>query len=121
MGYEIFLEEFVKPSGPPSYIPNVRSLRSWVINKNVKNECVETMCFWFLQITQDLNKIKKSRPLSCRHWLLGNMCKISAKNIELYGSCISSKFSKTKELCLNFYIGFWITKLVLSNHNEINQ
>ena len=34
--------------------------RSWVINKNVKNECVETRFFWFLQITQDLNKIKKN-------------------------------------------------------------
>ena len=32
--------------------------RSWVINKNVKNECVETRPFYFLQITQDLNKIK---------------------------------------------------------------
>ena len=25
--------------------------RSWVIKKNVKNECVETRLFWFLQIT----------------------------------------------------------------------
>ena len=32
--------------------------RSWVINKNVKNECVETRSFLFLQVTQDLKKIK---------------------------------------------------------------
>ena len=32
--------------------------RPWVINKNVKGEYVETRSFWFLQITQDLNKIK---------------------------------------------------------------
>ena len=34
--------------------------RSLVINKNVKNKCVETSCFRFLEITQDLNKIKKN-------------------------------------------------------------
>ena len=33
--------------------------RSWVINNNVKNEYVETRSFWFLQITQDLKKIKR--------------------------------------------------------------
>ena len=33
--------------------------RSQVINKNVKDECVETRSFLFLQITQDLNKIQK--------------------------------------------------------------
>ena len=41
--------------------------RSWVINKSVKREFVETRSFWFLQITQDLNKIKKSRTSYCRH------------------------------------------------------
>ena len=34
---------------------------SRAINKNVKNECVETRSFYFLQITQDLNKNKKTR------------------------------------------------------------
>ena len=29
-------------------------------------------------------------------------------------------FLKTVELCLNFYMGFCITQLVLSNHNEIS-
>ena len=33
--------------------------RSWVINKSVKNECVEPGLLLFLQITEDLNKIKK--------------------------------------------------------------
>ena len=40
--------------------------RSWVINKNTKNECVETRYFLYFQSTQDLNKIKKSRTLFCR-------------------------------------------------------
>ena len=40
--------------------------RSWVINKNVKGEYVETRSFWFLQITQDLDKIKSQTPF-CKH------------------------------------------------------
>ena len=43
--------------------------------------------------TQDLNKIKKSRTRVCRHYLVENVCRISAKNIELYGRWSSSKFS----------------------------
>ena len=34
--------------------------RSWVINKNAKNECVETRSFLISQVTEDLNKIKKN-------------------------------------------------------------
>ena len=34
-------------------------LMSRAINKNVKNECVETRSFYFMQIAQDLNEIKK--------------------------------------------------------------
>ena len=34
--------------------------RSWVINNNVKKECVETRSFLFLQIIEDLNKILKN-------------------------------------------------------------
>ena len=33
---------------------------SWVINNNVKNECIETKSFYIF-ITQDLNKIKNPR------------------------------------------------------------
>ena len=36
--------------------------------------------FEFLQITQDLNKIKKI-PLTL--WYVGNVCEVSAKDIEL--------------------------------------
>ena len=63
------------------------------INKNVKNECVETTYFSFLQKTQYLNKIKKSGAPLCRHCYAGNVREVSAKNIELYGSWSSAKFS----------------------------
>ena len=66
--------------------------KSWVINKNVRNECLETRSFWFLQMTQDLNKIKKSWTPFCRHWELGNVFEVSTKNIELYGSWSSGVF-----------------------------
>ena len=42
--------------------------RSWVVNKNVKKMSVKTRSFWFLQITLDLNKIKKFQTPFCRHW-----------------------------------------------------
>ena len=46
--------------------------------------------FLFLQITQTLNKKKKSEhPLVD----IRNVCKVSVKNIELYGSWSSSKLS----------------------------
>ena len=56
--------------------------RSWVINKSVKNECVETRYFLIFAITQDLNKIKSHTPF-CRHWEVKNLCEVSTKNIEL--------------------------------------
>ena len=59
------------------------------------------------------------------------MCKISAKNIKLYGSWSSSKISifETKkpgfleiiDLCLNLGIVLCITWLVLPNYKEISQ
>ena len=44
--------------------------RSWVINKDVKNECVETRSSFIFAKTQDLNKQtnKKSRTPFCGHW-----------------------------------------------------
>ena len=45
----------------------------------------------FTLLTQDLSKIKISRGRFCRHYYLENVCKILAKNIELYGSWNSSK------------------------------
>ena len=34
-----------------------------------------------LLITQDLNKMKKSRTTFCKHWPVGNVCKISTNCI----------------------------------------
>ena len=67
--------------------------------KNIKTDCVENRnLFWFLQITQDLNKIKK--PPSTLWYTLVSRKQILAKNIELCGSWSSSKFSifQTKNL-----------------------
>ena len=36
---------------------------------------------------------KKSCAPFCRYWLVGNVCEVSAKNIELQDSWSSSKFS----------------------------
>ena len=45
------------------------------------NDLVSTHSFFtFLLVTQVLNKIKKSH--FCRYCLVGNMCKISGKNIK---------------------------------------
>ena len=49
--------------------------------------------FALLLITQDLNKIKKSHTPFCRHYQVENVCKLSAKNIKLYGIWNLSKFS----------------------------
>ena len=43
--------------------------------------------FEFLQITHDLNQTKKkSQTPFCRQWKVGTVCKILAKNIQLYSS-----------------------------------
>ena len=48
----------------------------------IKKDLVSTHSFFtFLSISQDLNKIKKSRTPFCRHYQVGNVCKISDKNI----------------------------------------
>ena len=58
----------------------------------IKKDLVSTHSFFtLLLITQDLNKMKKI-PF-CRHYSVENVCKISAKNIKLYGSWSLSKFS----------------------------
>ena len=45
-------------------------LRSWVINKSVKNKCVKTRSFFiFANISRSKSKKKKkSRKLFCIHW-----------------------------------------------------
>ena len=63
----------------------------------MKNEHVEIWSLLFLKMTQDLNKIKeekKSQTPFCRKWSLGNVCVVSAKNIEVYGSYNSTNISK---------------------------
>ena len=52
--------------------------RSCVINKSVKDECVETSSFW---IFANSSRLKKSHTPFCRHWKVGNVCKVSAKKI----------------------------------------
>ena len=76
--------------------------RSWVIKKYVKNEYVETRSFvWvFANNSRSKKNLKKSRTHFCRHWWVGNVCEVSAKTIELYGSWSSPKLSifQTKNL-----------------------
>ena len=63
-------------------------------------EKLKTRSFWFLQITQDVNKIKKILNILLYTLVIGNVCEVSGKNIELYGSWSLSKFSifQTKNL-----------------------
>ena len=48
--------------------------------------------FILLLITQDLKKIKKSHRPFCKLYWVESMCKISEKNIKLYGSWSLPKF-----------------------------
>ena len=62
--------------------------RSRVINKKIKNLVSVGVCkpgfFQFLQITQDLNKIKKNSQIAfCKHRRVGNVCNILAKSIRI--------------------------------------
>ena len=68
-----------------------------VICKNYKDLVSTHSFFTFLLITQNLNKIKTSHTRFCRHWLVGNVGKVSAKSIKLQGSWSSSKFSNFQE------------------------
>ena len=63
--------------------------------KSVKNECLETRSFLIFANNSRSKQIKKKKSHTpfCRHWYVGNVCKVSAKNIELKGSSSSSKFS----------------------------
>ena len=69
-------------------------LRSWIINKNIKKRVCRTQVFFiFANNSRSKQNKKKYRTRFCRHWSVGNVCKVSAKCIELYGSWSSSKFS----------------------------
>ena len=64
--------------------------RSWVICKNQKDLVSTYLFFTIWLITRDLNKIKKNPEHSFVD--IVKLCKMSAKNIKLYGSWNSSKF-----------------------------
>ena len=53
--------------------------------------------YWWFKVE---TKLKKSYTRFCRHYKVENLCKISAKNIKLYGRWSSLKFSifQTKNL-----------------------
>ena len=80
----------------------------------------EKPCFYILtetrfSITQDLNKIKKSRTLFSRYCWVGNVCKLSVNSVELDLNKIFNFLDKWPgsleiiELCINLKIGFCIT------------
>ena len=81
------------------------------------------MFFLFLQVTQDLNKIKiylKNTfvDIFVENFVVKIVCEVLAKNFEHYGSWSSSKFSifqtknlvsrKQLSLCLNIFIKFFL-------------
>ena len=52
-----------------------------LLTKVSKTSVQKPGLFEFLEITQDLNKIKKSHTPFCWHWYVENVCEVSAKNI----------------------------------------
>ena len=73
---------------------------SYVINKNLKHECVETSSFWFLEITQDLNRTKKIPNTLLQKLVSRKRVRSFSKKYWTIGSWSSSKFSilQTKNL-----------------------
>ena len=66
-----------------------------------KKDLVSTHSFFtLLLITQDVNKIKKIPHIILQTLPSRNVCKVSTRNIKIYGSWSSSKFSnfQTKSL-----------------------
>ena len=62
-----------------------------------------------LSVTQDLNKLKKKIPLTLLYTFMRRKCvQTFSKNIRLYGSCSSSKFSifQTNNLVSRKYKSF---------------
>ena len=70
-----------------------------------------------MQITQDLNKIKKIPEPFGRHWLVGNECEVSTKilNFKVVGACQSFQIFRQdtwfleNKRALSKCIGFCIT------------
>ena len=82
--------------------------------------CRNQVFLRFWQITQDLNKIKKSWTPFCGHWWVGNVCKILARIIKLRGSYFEliNVFNFSDNICMNFFMEFWIGWLVLPNYDK---
>ena len=67
--------------------------RSWVICKNLKRPGFYTLVFYtFINNSRSKRNKKKSHTSFRRHYKVENVCKISAKNIKIYGSSSLSKF-----------------------------
>ena len=97
----------------------------------IKKDLGSTHSFFTLSlITQDLSKIKESHTPFCRQWQVENVSKVSAKNIKVYGSWNSWKFSgfsdkkpgflEMIEVCLNLGIRFCITWFVLLIYKKVS-
>ena len=102
--------------------------RSWVINKSVKHDCVETRSFLIFANTQDLTEIKKIPHPFVDIDKSETCVKFQQKilNCRIVGACQSFQifrqntwFLENNELCLNFCVAFCITWLALSNYIKI--
>ena len=68
--------------------------RAWVTGKPGFCECVKTRSILILaNNSSSKQNLKKTHTSFCRHWWLGNVCKISTKIIKVSSSCSSPKFS----------------------------
>ena len=76
----LFIDEILHTFPTCLYLQKGVLFRSWVIDKPVFCERVETRSFLSWQVTQHLNKIKKNPEHA--------LCKISTKIIKLYGSFV---------------------------------
>ena len=99
---------------------NVFKRVSLFINKNIKNECLETRSFLFLQITQDLNKIKK-----IPNTLLQTL--VSRKRVKNIEACQTFQFFRQKtwflksnRACFKFLyeISHYLISIIKSKQNQ---
>ena len=68
--------------------------RPWLIRKKLKRRGLYTLVLYiFINYSRSRQNWKKSRTPFCKYYSVENVCKISVKNIKLYGSWSSSKFS----------------------------
>ena len=75
--------------------------RSWVICKIIKRPGFYKLFFYiFIDNSRSKQNKKKFHTLFCRHYQVEIACKLSVKNIKIYGSWSSSKFSTFQTKCL---------------------